>query len=135
MAIGYAHISGIVHGSVLPSHVLIHPTRRLKLIDWTMSEEAGSSFKNISTEYKDWYPSEVFAKTPVHPRTDIYMAAKCALFLLGSINIVPAKIKNYLELCVSPNNRPHDAWKMHDDFDELLKRVYGKKEYFELSMS
>jgi serine/threonine protein kinase len=36
VALGLAHTKGIVHGAVLPSHVLVHPTEHgAKLLDWS----------------------------------------------------------------------------------------------------
>ena len=39
---GEAHINGVIHGAVLPEHLLIHPEfHGLVLIDWTCAVTPG----------------------------------------------------------------------------------------------
>lgn len=139
VGLGYAHRQGIVHGAIIPPHILIHPVEHgAKIIDWCYSVSGKGRIKAISPDYKTYYAPEIFKKENVSGATDIYMAAKCALSLIGG-NVennsmpdsVPEQIQNFLKGCLflSQSKRPSDAWGVHDEFNNLLKKVVGKSKY------
>lgn len=146
VAIGFAHEQGFVHGAVVPAHVLVHPIQHgAKLVDWhySVTTDDGDRVPAISKSWKVFYAPEILAKEQVRPATDIYMAAKCAVALLGGDadsgkmpDTVPSFIQSFLTSCLvrSPARRPDDAWKLHEEFDELLKRTVGKPKYRALAM-
>ena len=134
-ALGVVHDLGIVHGAVVPAHVLIRPAdHNGYLIDWCYSVEAGETLKAVSPPYAAEYPPEVQARQPATPATDIYLAARCMVRLLGGNGRPPAlppgipkAIGALLHACLlpSPRRRPDDAWQIFDDFREILERLYG----------
>lgn len=140
--------AGIVHGAVLPPHVLVHPIDHgAKLVDWCYAVpqwfKGESRVRAISTPHRAFYAPEILAKQPPVPATDIYMAAKCAVALLGGhvdTNVmpstVPAPIQGFLRSCLlaAPSRRPDDAGALHEEFDELLLRLVGKPTYRPLAM-
>lgn len=138
VAVGYAHQSGIVHGAVLPDNVMVHPELHgLVLIDWCYSREvdehgAIAPVKLVQPAYRHWYPNEVTAKQPPDPSTDIYLAARTTVYLLGGDaanktmpTTVPRNIRAFLRGCMLENQRkrPQDAWGLLNEFDELLERL------------
>ncbi|HEX9369405.1 MAG TPA: hypothetical protein VF897_00290 [Roseiflexaceae bacterium] len=132
-ALGVAHGLGIVHGAVLPAHVLIRPAdHNGMLIDWCYSVADGEPLKAISPPHAADYPPEVHARQPATPATDIFMAARCMARLLGGDAQdlparVPRPIAALLRACLlpSPHRRPGDAWQLFDEFQEILRRLYG----------
>lgn len=139
--LGFIHNKGFIHGAVLPTHIMVHPVHHgAKLIDWSYAipRTIVTHIKAISAEYRPFYPREVFEKSLALPATDIYMAAKCAVQLLGGnieTNVVPDSvpkpIQAFLNGCLLPavTRRPDDAWKLHDEFEELLRNLVGKPKY------
>ena len=139
VAIGFAHENGVVHGAVLPPHILINTQNHgAKLVDWCYAVQGEGQVKAISPAYKDYYPPEIFEKKNVTPATDIYMAAKCAVAVLGG-NVktnqmpdsVPMSVQAFLKasLILAPNKRPQQAWDLHQSFEELLSRTVGKRKF------
>ena len=134
-ALGVAHSLGIVHGAVLPTHVLVRPDdHNGMLIDWCYSVPAGEPLKAISPPYAADYAPEVIARQPVTPATDLYMAARCMVRLLGGHPAtqelpasVPRPIRALLGACLllAPQRRANDAWQVFEDFHEILGRLYG----------
>ena len=125
--LGFAHANGIVHGAVLPSHVLICPeTHGIQLIGWPHCVEIEQRITTISTKYKEFYPPEVFNKQSAGSSTDIFMAAKCGQWLLNGEE--HGRIKRFFEHCTLDglSARPYNAWQLHDNYGELLRRLYGK---------
>jgi len=134
VALGFAHRNGLVHGAVLPSHVLIHPDQRgLVLIDWAYSS-TGEPIKAISSSYRAWYPSEVLEKRTPTAATDLYTAARCMSYLLEGAD-TPPTIRSFFAgtALERQSTRPQDAWALKDEFDAVIDRLW-KREYRPLPM-
>lgn len=144
VAIGFAHTRGVIHGAVLPPHIMVHPTGHgAKLVDWSYAIAANSkaSIKAYPAAYRDYLAPEVLAKQFPTPATDIYMAAMTAVSLLvggphpeqlaESARDIPKPIQDFLVQCLAkrPNDRPQNAWDLHEALDKLLLTVVGKPAY------
>lgn len=144
VGLGYVHSKGVVHGSIILPHVLVHPVNHgARLIDWCYSVDGKGHVPAISKAYRDFYPPEVLKKATPTPATDIYMAAKCALAMMGGDvftgrfpDSVPKPIQSFYASCLiaAPSKRPDDAWKLHDNLVEILEKVVGKAKYRPLEM-
>lgn len=134
-ALGVTHAQGLVHGAVLPEHVLIRPSdHNGVLIDWCYSVGAGEPLRAISPAHADAYPPEVAARQPATPATDLFLAAYTICRLMGSPGPaeqlppqVPAPIRALLRACqiAAPHRRPDDAWQLLDEFHAILGECYG----------
>jgi serine/threonine protein kinase len=147
IVLGFAHMSNVFHGAVLPTHILIQPDNHgLVLIDWSYAlfEPAPDEYiPAISTEYKDWYPPEVLAKEPPQPGTDIYLSALCMLYLLGGDAVkgtipesVPKRIQSFFRgtTLKGPAQRPQDALRLLDEFTDLIESLWGPRKFREFYM-
>jgi serine/threonine protein kinase len=133
-ALAIAHQEGIAHGAVLPEHMLIRPSDHNGiLIDWCYSVVIGQPLAAISPDNAAAYPPEVAARLPFSAAGDIYMAAGCLARLLGSNDGeqlpsgVPAPIRALLRACriPAPQRRVQSAWQLFDDFQTILRDLYG----------
>lgn len=141
----------IVHGAVVPDHVMVYASEReidplnhgARLVGYGASVKTGETLKIIASSSDDFYPPEVFNKKPATSATDIYMAAKCCIYVLGGdvkTNVLPASVPNYLAgflrgcLFENPSARPNDAWELHEELTDLMARKYGPKKYFRFDM-
>lgn len=148
IALDFAHTNQIIHGSVLPTHILIHPEQHgVILIDWsyaildpTVTHERISA---ISSAYREWYPAEVLAREEPQPGLDIFMTGNCMIDLLGGDPRqrampadVPWQIQNHLKGCTLPHShqRPQDARVLLKEFDELLEQLWGPRTFHAFSM-
>lgn len=148
VALGFAHANKVIHGSVLSTHVLIHPKQHgVVLTDWSYAvldpAVTGEYISAISSAYRDWYPAEVFARGQPTPGLDIAMAAMCMIDLLGGDpqrrtmpKTVPWQIQNFLKGCTlpAPQQRPQDAHFLLKEFDDLIARLWGPRTFREFSM-
>lgn len=136
IALGFAHRNTVIHGAVLPSHVRVHPLEHgLLLTDWeaAVTEPAGR-VRMVSAKYRSWYPEDVFKKdAPAAPGLDIYLAARSMAELLGD---APRPIRAFLNGCTlpGPKQRPVDAWRVLEEFDELIEKLWGRRTYRPLVM-
>ena len=148
IALDFAHTNKVIHGSVLPVHILIHPEQHgVVLIDWSYSvlDPAATHtwISAISSDYRAWYPTEVFARQEPQPGLDISMAASCMIDVLGGDPqqrsmpaSVPWQIQSHLQGCTlpRPHQRPQDARILLQEFDELLARLWGPRKFHVFSM-
>ena len=135
-ALSFVHSCGIVHGAVLPEHLMFGPVNHgFALVDWCYSV-TGESKAHIPAIVKDreqHYPSEVKKKKPATPATDIYMLASV---LMESAQEIPRRFKSLFEWCMasSPHSRPGDAWKVRDRLLDLAREQYGEPSYVKLEI-
>lgn len=120
----------LVHGAVLPDHVLIDPVdHSARLVDWCYSVPTGSRMKAVPSGRDAWYPPEVFLKgRTTGPGVDVFTSAKIALALVGGdIDKLPAKIAALLRACLipSPSMRHSSVRDVYKRFDEVLRHLYG----------
>ena len=137
VGLGFAHRAGVLHGAVLPDHVMVHPEKHgLVLVDWCYSvprcygaaDQSGRVPAMVS-RYADRYPPEVPGRRPASPATDIHMATRCMTDLMGGK--APKAIRMFARGCTLPaqNRRPSDAWRLLAELDELLEKLYGRRRF------
>ncbi|GAA2577117.1 molecular chaperone DnaJ [Actinomadura fulvescens] len=148
VALGFAHRAGVLHGAVLPEHVLIHPEKHgLVLVDWCYSVPGCYSYADATgrvpamvDRYASWYPPEVPARQQASVATDVYMATLCMAELMGDSGAgagtgrtgnVPKPMRLFAKGCLltSQKRRPNDAWRLLGELDELLERLYGPRRF------
>lgn len=129
MTLGYAHDLGIVHGAVLPPHIMIKPDdHAVMLVDWCYSAiKADDAYPLIKLRVPDWglfYPEEIEAKEPPSPATDIAMAAYSMTYMFVG-RTMPRQMRAFFKGCVlqKQSMRPQNAWFLLREFDELLEQM------------
>jgi serine/threonine protein kinase len=142
VALGFAHRAVVLHGAVLPEHVLVHPAEHgLVLVDWCYSvpgcyasADPSGRVPMMLERYADWYPPEVPARERAGPAADIFMASRLMLDLMG--DRAPRAMRAFAKGCMlaSPRRRPTDAWRLLQEFDELLERLYGPRRFHTFTM-
>ncbi|RAY13211.1 molecular chaperone DnaJ [Actinomadura craniellae] len=135
VAIGLAHRAGVVHGAVLPEHVLIHPgDHGLGLVGWCASVIGGGRVPALVGAYADWYPPEVPARQKAGPGTDVFLATRCMEHLMG--DRAPKAMRSFARGCTlpAPGRRPADAWRLLAELDDLLERLYGPRHFRPFTM-
>ncbi len=147
MTLGYSHQSGVLHGAVTPSHILVHPgTHDIQLTDWSYSlvdpHLTGAVLAAIDSSYEEWYPEEVKKKEQPMKGLDLYMAASSMMYVMGGDPVtgylpdsVPRQLRAFLRGCrLSALQRPQDAWKLSEEFDEVIVKLWGKRTFIPFEM-
>jgi serine/threonine protein kinase len=143
--LGFAHRAGVLHGAVLPAHVLLHaPGHGLRLAGWGRSVSVGQCLRTPNERWQAWYPTEIQRHQAATPATDLFLAARCMVYLAGGDPVtnrmpepVPPSLQRFLATCLldSPRMRPDNAWALLEDFDALLQRLYGPPKFHPLLLS
>jgi hypothetical protein len=139
--LGYIHSVGVVHGAVLPMHVLIEPREhKLVLIDWCCANHPRAAARpvGIMGGFQDWYKRHGAARRAPTASLDIAFAARCMVHLAGGDPLVlkfpetvEAGFGRHLARCV---DGAKDAWKLLEDFDKLIEALWGPRQFRELRM-
>ncbi len=143
--LGFAHRHGTLHGAVLPCHVLIDSAGHgLQLAGWGHSAGIARHIRAVPARYLSWYPPEVLTKRRASPATDLFLAARCMVYLAGGDALtnrmpdsVPLPMQRFFESCLleGVRMRPNNAWRLLDEFDDLLRQLYGAPRFHELVMN
>jgi hypothetical protein len=142
-----AVMHNVVHGAIVPDHTLVHPVSHDPVyIGWTHSVVDPETTSNKLTTRVDrwsaWYPEEILNREAPTHATDVYMAGKTMIYLLGGNTesnsmpkAVPREIQRIVRACVSldAGSRPHGHVVLQK-FTKTIHRLWGK-EYRELKMS
>jgi serine/threonine protein kinase len=140
--LGWAHESGVVHGAVLPPHVLVHPRDHgAMLVGWTTAT-AWSAFQAeplpaLSRAWKTWYPDDARKGREVKPATDITMAARCVLWAAGASGFdrggtLPRALA---KLFVSASHAERDdAWGLCEEISRVSLDALGPPAYSPIRM-
>jgi hypothetical protein len=116
---------------------MIHPeSHAVVLVDWCYASVSDNdeqpALRAMASGYRQWYPEEVLAKESPSPATDIAMAVRCIIDILGGDPVwaivpqtVPRQLRAYLKGCLQSKQsmRPQNAWLLLEEFDELLKSM------------
>ena len=130
VGLGHAHRAGVVHGAVLPEHVLIHPEKHgLVIVDWCYAVPIGGRIPALVSRHRSSYPPQVADRRPADPSVDLHMAARCMAGLMKQL--APTPLRGFVRGCTLPDatRRPHDAWQLLSELDETLERLYGPRRF------
>jgi hypothetical protein len=144
VAIGTTQDVGLVHHAVLPDHVLVLPEQHgIVLVDWCYAVELGAKPQAIVPRYRHWYPEEVGATRASNTGTDVFMAAKVAIAIMGGDPAagtlpqnVPRPLRAYFRACTlrHVSRRPDDPRRLLESFDEIIERLWGPRRFREFRM-
>lgn len=132
-----ANMLGTVHGAIVPDHVLVHPVTHEPLhIGWAHAVKHGAKLNTIIDRWRDWYPPEVMSKEVSSHQTDLYMAGKTMLYLLGGDvarnrfpSHVPEPVVRIVKRCLEAevSRRPSDGRAVLDEFLKIIEKLWGRK--------
>lgn len=145
VALGFAHVNGIIHGAALPANILIQPEEHgLMLRNWfhAVRAETGEILSPIDPDFAAWYPPEIAKNEVPTFGMDINMSAKLMIHLLGgdaernSIpDSVPHAMRMFIQGSILPGRRaPQDAWALKQEFDDLLHKLWGERTFHPFKM-
>jgi hypothetical protein len=144
--LGFAHSHGVIHGAVLPPHLLVEPREhKLLLVDWCSAIPIGGgrALRMVAgARFTPWYKREHASRNPPMPALDIALGARSMIELMGGDPLagtvpptVDPALHRYFGRCMgfSPSARP-DAWRLLADFDGLIETLWGPRQFVPLPM-
>lgn len=146
--LGYVHRQSVIHGGIIPPNVLIRAEdHAAKLIGWNAAVvdpiRTQDYVRLKHDDFGSFYPPEILEKELPTPAADIFMAAKCTVYVLGGEtetdkmpDRVPDYLQNFLKSCLiqNPYQRPQDAWQVRDEFYRFMQDNYGPPRFHPFAM-
>lgn len=144
--LAWTHRNGIVHGAVVPTHLVYHPVSHGGiLLDWCYATRLKDHAKlvAIAPEYRAYYPEEVLAGRPPMPADDTGMLARCMIRVLGGDpetddipSGVPEPIANVLRRMVPQGGIPEfpNSGELRETWSRAAEQAYGKRSYTVFTM-
>lgn len=143
--LGWVHHLGLVHGAVLPQHVLVYPDNdgnrmdphkhTVRLIDWCYSVHYARRTRLSSwvPAWKAYYAPELLAKTGLTPSADLYMAAALVHYAAPD---QPHVLRAVLEraLKTKAEERYQTAEEMFTAWDHAARAEYGKPVWHDFNL-
>jgi hypothetical protein len=130
---------GVVHGAIVPDHVLVHPDTHEPLhLGWVHSverpQERQARLTTIIDRWRDWYPKEIFAREIPSLQTDLYMVGKTMIYLAGGDvarnrfpRHYPAVMKDTVAQLIAEDtrDRPRDGHALLREFTTGIRQLWG----------
>ena len=146
--LGWVHRSGVVHGAVLPEHVLIHPRHHgVTLVGWSM---AAQRYRRPPEAIGGWveaarsfYPAQALRGGEAQPATDLTMAARTVVHILGGdpkAGTYPPSVPTPLAALLTrfaasdPSDSTRDAWELQRQVAAAAHAVWGPPKYVKFRM-
>jgi hypothetical protein len=140
-ALSFLHASGVVHGAVLPPHLLVEEGEHgVRLVGFRAADRAGSPLRGVSPGYEPFYPRDLLADRKLTPAADLAMSARCVAALLGGDPangevpaVVPAPLAHEIGR-VAALGGDGVAWRLRVRLGELAREVFGDPAFCPLRM-
>jgi hypothetical protein len=143
--LSFLHASGIVHGAVLPSHLLVQENEHgVRLIGYTAAGRSGDKLRYRSPHFESIYPSSVKSNSPLIAGLDLVMSARCMIRILGgdpAKGWLPPAVPKLLgetikrvALADPLNTKIQDAWALRQELGEIASSLYGHPEFIPIVM-
>jgi hypothetical protein len=142
--LAWVHASGWAHAALVPPHLLVHPRDHgVLLVGWSCAVKlaARQPPPALVAAHLDLYPREVREGGAAGIETDLVMAARCVVRLLGGEvetgrvpSRTPAPFAKLLREVATAGRAILDAWALHSAVGEAARESFGAPAYHPFDM-
>lgn len=143
--LSFIHNSGMVHGAVLPSHLLVQENEHgILLVGYSATGRLNEKLRVISQRYESFYPKLTRSRISLTPQLDLAMSARCMIAVLGGNpetkslpDTVPERLADVIHRIAfsDPRNPPtEDPWTVREELGAIAKEVFGPPQFIPIIM-
>ncbi len=143
--LSFLHRSGIVHGAVLPQHLLTQEHEHgIRLVGYSCADSPGTGLQAVNTRFEAFYPAEALKSQTLSLAMDVRMSARCIAFVLGADPLaqkmpssVPPSLAALVQSVASDDTdgaSGEDAWALRERLGELAHALYGPPSFVPFQM-
>jgi serine/threonine protein kinase len=140
--LSFIHSSGMVHGAILPSHLLVQENEHgVHLVGYSAAVRFGEKPRITSSRFESYYPQSFSTLTA---QLDLVMSARCMVAILGgdpatgslptSVPYRLADIIQRISLADPVNLKRKDAWTIREELGAIASEVYGAPQFIPIVM-
>jgi hypothetical protein len=133
--LSFLHRSGVVHGAVLPPHVLVQNGEHgIRLVGYNAAGEPGTPPATFCSRFENFYPEKLLSR-----KADVAMSARSIAFVLaanGAGSNVPATVPEPLADLIRTVAAlgAEDAWSVRESVGKVARALYGPPSFHPLVM-
>jgi len=132
----FLHRSGVVHGAVLPPHILVEDGEHgIRLVGYSAAGESGTPLSTFCGRFEQFYSARWLT-----PEADVAMSARSIAFVLGGEGAgvgvptsVPGPLASLIRKVAADGGE--DAWNVRESVGEVARNLYGPPSFNPLVMS
>jgi hypothetical protein len=143
--LSFIHNSGMVHGAVLPSHLLVQENEHgVLLVGYSSAGQIGEKLRAISKRFESFYPHPIRSFSKLTMQLDLVMSARCIVAILGGNpataslpTTVPAKLAGIVQRIAFADptiSASEDAWAIREELGGIAKEVFGSPQFIPIVM-
>lgn len=143
--LSFIHNSGMVHGGILPSHLLVQENEHgVRLVGYGSAGRVGDKLRVVSSRFESFYPQQKHAAITLSTQLDLLMSARCVIAILGGDpktgslpTVVPKRLAHILQriAMVDPfGSTKEDAWNIRQELGTIAREVFGSPEFIPIVM-
>lgn len=143
--LSFIHASGMVHGAVMPPHLLIQENEHgVRLVGYSFAGRSGEKLRPVPQGYESFYPKPVKSHSNLTAQLDIMMSARCIAAILGGDPAtaevpaaVPAQLASIVQriaLTDPAGKASEDAWTIREELGEIANEVFGAPQFIPIVM-
>ncbi len=138
--LSFIHNSGMVHGAVLPSHLLVQENEHgVKLVGYSTADRPGEKLRTISPRYASLYPK---SNKSLSTQLDLAMSARCVIAILGGNpntgnlpQSVPPRLARLVQQIADPAaSTKANAWSLREELGVIAQEEFGAPQFTPIVM-
>lgn len=143
--LSFIHRSGMVHGAVLPSHLLIQENEHgVMLVGYGSSGQIGEKFRTRSSRLESFYPHPIRSLSRLTTQADLIMSARSMVDILGGNPMdgslpatVPKRLAGVIRqiaLADPVSSLKTDAWAIREGLGVIAEELFGPPQFIPIVM-
>lgn len=140
--LSFIHNSGMVHGAVLPPHLLVQENEHgVRLVGYSSAGPIGDTLRTKAPRYESFYPKSSRTLTA---QLDISMSARCMVAILGGNpetgalpRAVPSRLAQLIQQIALMNintSAKETAWSIREELGVIADEVFGAPQFIPIMM-
>lgn len=137
----FIHNSGMVHGAVLPSHLLAQENEHgILLVGYGSSGRFGDKHHISPGRFESFHKMSERSFSTLSPELDLVMSARCMVYVLGGDpetgslpTAVPKRLADVIRQ-TALGNSGEDAWSVREELGTIAGDVFGAPQFIPIVM-
>jgi hypothetical protein len=143
--LSFIHNSGMVHGAVLPSHLLVQENEHgVLLVGYSAAGRSGEKLHMKAHRFEAFYPQSKRSELKLTTQLDIIMSARVMVATLGGdpeTGVLPATVPKRLAGVIQRIARANitssvkeNAWSIREELGAISSEVFGPPQFVPIMM-
>lgn len=140
-SLAFVHASGLVHGAVLPQHLLVERGEHgVRLVGFSCAAAPGAPLAALDLGYERLYPRDLVDSGRLETRHDVIMSARAIALVLGADHggRLPAAVPSPFAALIgdaAAGRGGLDAWALREHIETVSHQIFGPPSFCPLDIA